>query len=285
MKNPLFEQIRSWLRPLEIRAQRMKIRGMEPLHFSISTLRGVWGRALNLIDREAYDTVFEGTTGPQHQPLYIIRPDLEFRSDNECELSFEWITWGDAEPFYASLLRAWDVAGGMGLGDKRVLFTVMERTPLYSGNEDRISIADIPWSLPAEEPCLLWFPHSLRLVRHGKLIRKPNLPDIIEAVFFRFSPFLAKSFQRPREAWPPFAEAVVALADMMSCSDWIGEEIMLARYSGRQKREVQQKSVFGSLQLPQGTGSLEPLFAAASALHLGKGTVMGLGRLLPKPLR
>lgn len=37
--------------------------------------------------------------------------------------------------------------------------------------------------------------------------------------------------------------------------------------------------VAGALDLPAGPGPLAPLLAAACWLHLGKGTIMGLGQL------
>jgi len=286
----LAEQIRTWLRPLHVRVLRMRIRGAGPLPFSISTLRGVWGRALRLIDPAAYFAVFEGGPAPHRHPLYIVRPDLHFQPDDPAELAFEWITWAEAEPHYASLLRAWDVAGGMGLGEHRVPFSVIERTPLHSDDDCPVSISEVPWPLNSGEPCRIWFPHSLRLMRHNPqlgrstLLRKPAFADIVEAAFYRLSSFLAEPTKSPRDTWPPFAEAVVALSEMLDASPWQGEEIMLERYSGRQKTEVQQESVLGSLVLPQGAPSLEPLLTAVSILHLGVGTVMGLGRLFPLPL-
>jgi len=51
------------------------------------------------------------------------------------------------------------------------------------------------------------------------------------------------------------------------------------RYSGSQKAEVELRGVAGSLALPVGPGPLSPLLAAAAWIHIGKGTVMGLGQL------
>jgi hypothetical protein len=44
------------------------------------------------------------------------------------------------------------------------------------------------------------------------------------------------------------------------------------------------QGVVGTLDLPDGPGPLSPLIAAAQWLHLGKGTVMGLGQLRIIPL-
>ena len=48
----------------------------------------------------------------------------------------------------------------------------------------------------------------------------------------------------------------------------------------RQESELDLHGVAGSLELPRGPGELWPLLAAAQWLHLGKGTIMGLGQLI-----
>ncbi|MEW6744994.1 MAG: CRISPR system precrRNA processing endoribonuclease RAMP protein Cas6 [Planctomycetota bacterium] len=45
------------------------------------------------------------------------------------------------------------------------------------------------------------------------------------------------------------------------------------------------RGVCGMLELPDGPGELWPLLLAAQWLHVGKGTVMGLGRLDVEPCR
>jgi hypothetical protein len=60
---------------------------------------------------------------------------------------------------------------------------------------------------------------------------------------------------------------------------WQGRRLDLVRYSGSQKAEVELRGVAGSLALPAGPGPLSPLLAAAAWIHIGKGTVMGLGQL------
>ncbi|MGI6419419.1 MAG: CRISPR system precrRNA processing endoribonuclease RAMP protein Cas6 [Thermoguttaceae bacterium] len=86
---------------------------------------------------------------------------------------------------------------------------------------------------------------------------------------------------RPRTAPPgrPFAERLHEIARRTPQGPWQGDRLDLARYSGRQQRELQLHGVSGSLALPEGPGPLWPLLAAAAWLHIGKGTVMGLGQL------
>jgi hypothetical protein len=53
----------------------------------------------------------------------------------------------------------------------------------------------------------------------------------------------------------------------------------MRRWSAAQQAEVELHGVTGVMDLPEGPGELWPLLAAAGWLHLGKGTVFGLGRL------
>ena len=55
------------------------------------------------------------------------------------------------------------------------------------------------------------------------------------------------------------------------------------RYSGSQKAEVELRGVAGSLALPARPSPISPLLAAAAWIHIGKGTVMGLGQLKIAP--
>lgn len=276
-----------WLGSLQVRVMRVCLCCDRPVRYSISMIRGVWGRALHQLDPTAYDLVFEGKGPPSlKQPLYLIRPDLVSETDSRY-VCFEWIVWDAAAMVhFDSLEKAWHLAGTMGLGENRTTFTVTDISARYGQKNEPLSLAEIVELYEKNQgPCRLVFPHSLRLLRHGKLLRSPTLPDIIEAVFFRLSPFLAESVaDRPRTLWPSFAEAFLALSTFTPSEPWTGENVILERYSGRQKMEVRQASIIGSLELPQGPSILWPLLAAASVMHIGKGTVMGLGRLVCESL-
>lgn len=68
-------------------------------------------------------------------------------------------------------------------------------------------------------------------------------------------------------------------ADSLPSGPWRGKRLDLVRYSGRQREEIELRGVAGSLDLPQGPGGVWPLLAAARWLHLGKGTIMGMGKI------
>ena len=61
---------------------------------------------------------------------------------------------------------------------------------------------------------------------------------------------------------------------------WRGRPLDLLRYSGARKQEVELRRITGALALPHGPGPLRPLLVAVSWIHLGKGTVFGLGQML-----
>ncbi len=81
-------------------------------------------------------------------------------------------------------------------------------------------------------------------------------------------------------AWDDVARQALETARRTPAGAWQGERLDLRRYSARQHAELEFRGVTGCLDLPQGPGELWPLLAAATWLHLGKGTVMGLGQVL-----
>lgn len=126
------------------------------------------------------------------------------------------------------------------------------------------------------DPCRLCFPAPLRLRRHGQLIEQPTLSDLIVAACRRVRAFLPGD---TRAGWDSLSREALELSRTVPAGAWQGSRLDLHRYSGRQKEELDLHGVSGSLELPEGPGELWPLLAAAQWLHLGKGTVMGLGQL------
>lgn len=255
-------------------------------------LRGVWGAALHDLDPRAYAAVFTGI-GPQHArtPRYIIRPSLAM----EFAPALEWIGLGEeALRFDLSLMRAWDIASGMGLGAERDRFHIRRIVPLGPGGPTQADgylprpwrMSRVQWPLagdPATTPCRLNFVTPLRLVREGKLLENPTFLDIVSAAAKRATALVAMD-ESPanshllRDDLREMSTAVRALP-------WQGRRCDLYRYSGRQKRELEFHGVVGSVDLPEGPGPAWPLLAAAQWLHIGKTTVVGLGQLVVEPLQ
>lgn len=250
---------------------------------SAPMLRGVWGAALRELDREVYSRVFEGRSArasPADAPQYIMRPappDPQF-----CP-AMEWILIGEGVRHDQMLRRAWDTASGMGLGPQRVRFHL--RRWLGLDATGRAGEASRAWALgraawpgphPETTPCHLVFEAPLRLRRKGRLIEQPTLADIVVAATRRVTAFLPPNDQGP---WRALAERLHDLARRTPQDAWQGGRLDLTRYSGRQQRELDLHGVSGRLLLPEGPGPLWPLLAAAGWIHVGKGTVMGLGQM------
>lgn len=255
-------------------------------HPTIPMLRGVWGAALHDLDHAAYAAVFRGR-GPVHarNPGYILRW-ARAAADRPC-LEHLGLGWA-ASLHDQSLMRAWDMAGGMGLGPRRVRFRLDDVRPLGPAGPRPLSTLDPhPWPLdrcawplpgdPAATPCTLSFPSPLRLMRDGCLIETPTLPDIVLAAWRRLL-----ALQPPWDETPGVDEVgkiLLALSRDIPARTWKGAPADVRRYSARQERRIDLEAVTGALFLPQGPGLAWPLLAAAQWLHIGKGTVMGMGRL------
>jgi len=256
---------------------------------TIPMLRGVWGAALRNLDRQAYEEVFVGT-GPRNArtPSYVMRPSSY---EPSASPDLEFIVIGRGIRYDNSIMRAWNSACGMGLGPQRRKFRLRTIHPispcgaLLSPTSHAVTwdLSVAPWPVPGGEsaPCRLEFPTPLRLIRRGRLVEIPRLSELVIAGARRLSAYLqpedAASLQRLEDQ---MLEASASLPG----GPWRGERLDLVRYSGRQHGEIELRGVIGSLVLPQGPGELWPLFAAARWLHLGKGTIMGLGKLEAVPI-
>ena len=206
----------------------------------------------------------------------------------------EWILLGDAAEWDDALLRAWDVASGMGLGPERRRFHVRAMWGLAPGGERldepacwRLSQLRSPFARPIDEsapdattppdvPCRLRFDVPLRLLRHKTLVADPTLTDLVVAACRRVEALLPEP---AREPWSELAREAIECSRGIPALPWRGGPADLHRYSGSQRRELELRGVSGHLDLPSGPGPLWPLLSAAAWLHLGKSTVVGLGRL------
>jgi len=194
----------------------------------------------------------------------------------------EWILLADAVPQGRRLAEAWQRAAEGGLGPQRRPFKL--RQWLSLAPDGRPAEKPGPWRLgqcvwpcenPEGTPCTLQFRAPLRLRRRGQLIERPTFADLVVAAARRVGSFLPPA-QTP--AWDAIEGELLNLARQTPEEPWRGDRLDLVRYSGRQRRELDLHGVCGSLALPEGPGPLWPLLAAASWLHLGKGTVMGMGQ-------
>lgn len=246
---------------------------------TIPMLRGIWGKALHDLDRLAYHRVFcEGEAGGT--PLYVLRAHAE----GEFGPVVDHVFLGDASRHDRTLLASWMRACEMGLGPGRVPFFLRGYPLAPDGERDESGegwpLGHAHWPLagdPESEPCLLSFPWPLRLLRRKLLVTEPTLPDIIVGICRRVESLLPPG---THDRWRLLAGQCLEIARQTPATAWEGDKAVLSRWSGRQQAEVDLRGVVGGIILPAGPGPLWPLLAAGQWLHVGKGTVMGLGRLM-----
>ena len=244
-------------------------------------LRGVWGAALRRLDEGAYEQVFTGRRSRTGLPGYIVRPASPDPADAPA---VDWILFGEASDRDGSLLQAWREAAARGLGPERRPFAIRairEYAPDGGLRADGDStegwlLEDASWPLPQAAPCRLAFDAPVRILRQGRLIAAPTIADLAVAALRRVRPLLRAAERSTLDTLRPL---VLEVARDLPASPWRGQRLDLQRWSGRQKRELEVRGVAGSIDLPDGPGRLQPLFAAGRWLHLGKATTVGLGRL------
>lgn len=254
---------------------------------TVPMLRGVWGAALRGLDRSAYDRVFEGglsssghaTVPHEKTPLYVLRPAPP---DPAFAPAMEWILIADAVPKGRLLAEAWQRAAEAGLGPQRRPFKLRQWVgiapdgrPAEKSGPWRLGQCAWPCENPQQTPCQVRFDSPLRLRRRGRLIEQPSLADLVVAAARRVSSFLSAP---ELAAWRALEPELLELARQTPQQPWQGWRLDLTRYSARQRQELDLHGVCGSLALPEGPGPLWPLLSAACWLHLGKGTVMGMGQ-------
>lgn len=251
---------------------------------TVPMARGTWGAALHDLEPDAYRAVFDREGDGDRPPGYLLRPAP---ADPQFAPAIDWFLFGPALKYDAALRRAWHEAALRGLGSRRQPFCIRRaialdrwERPLADGWQDAAKLAwrlsQAVWpALDAGAPCRLTFAAPLRLRRHGRLIDSPTLADLVVAACRRVANFLPDA---ERSAWTDYSAAALELAKQTPHTAWTGARLDLHRWSARQQSEVDLRGVAGWLDLPRGPGELAPLLAAARWLHIGKGTVLGLGQ-------
>ena len=252
---------------------------------TVPMLRGVWGAALRAESEACYCRLFEGAES--ERPRYLMRPAPQVA---EPAPAVEFLLF----PATTNLLddrddeeiawTAWDRACRQGLGPHRQPFRISSAVPLAwdgSALEPRGGSRVLCWKTCPGRP-------EPRKRRAGS-----NSPPRSGCCARASS---SRHRLRPTSSWRPCTGSAPwpgptptrsgqrggtgsRLGRAVPFEPWQGRRLDLVRYSGSQKAEVELRGVAGSLALPVGPGPLSPLLAAAAWIHIGKGTVMGLGQI------
>jgi hypothetical protein len=250
-------------------------------------LRGVSGAAPHAESEGIYHHLFAG--GEDQIPRYVLRPASR---EVEPAPAVEFLLFSDLQrDELLAAWAAWDQAARMGLGPHRVPFRMVKTAPLAwdetplrpARAQPGFTLAHLPWPLDGEtQACRLDLPAPVRLINRKRLIERPDLADLIIATLRRIQA-LAAGDPRSQTLWES-RRGWLDLADSTRQVPWVGRRLDLVRFSCSQQAELELRGVSGSLGLPDGAGLMSPLLKAATWLHIGKGSVMGLGQLRILPL-
>ena len=289
-ENVLLSRVYEWLEPILLYPYRLTFVFSNPEEFQISTLRGVWGRALKTVDETVYRKIFEGIGSKQlATPRYVIRPSFLTKSDNDGRIEVDFITWGASEDDLDVMTRAWNIATQFGFGRGRERFVLENSEPLYlPAPPQGLSLAKITKALSTVgEPYAARFETPVRFLERGVLIEEPTFEELIKRTIARLATIrlqTTKTFNwadsgRPAELRPDFYAEIFELAKTFRASKWRGEKYAYRRYSGRQRMEVERRGIVGGWELYEDRGELRPFVESATVLGVGKATALGLGRL------
>lgn len=244
------------------------------------TPRPSWAERLPKMETVVHPLVIE----PPDEPLPVIQGSL---------LAFRVRLFGraiDAAPFLIAAARR---MGEIGLGRGRIPFRLqsvrdggpmgpvlflpdqgMTRTRLIE-REASMSPADPPFR--TDEVVLVQFRTSTRLRQNGRLLEMPTLGALVRSIAFRAK--VLGYFYHGID-WQPDHGALDSARALVKQVWAEGRMVRLDRLSTRQNQKVPLDGFVGTIALTgvEGLTRLWPLMHLGEVLHVGKGTVFGLGK-------
>lgn len=254
----------------------------------LPVLRGAFGAALHDLSLPAYEAVFRPNSADD-APAYLLRHGAHRLAGRSL---FELVLFGPALGHLEVVLAAMQLAGERGLGRDRRPFAIERLAwldpsarPSASKAEERAFVLDqLRWPLagePAGEPCRLLFPEPVRMLRKHELLTTPTLRDVVVAGCRRLTALAGENWRAELRS---LTNAALDAADALASQPFVGEIGCVGRWSASQQQYVELRGVSGWLDLPEGPDPLWPLLAALQWTHVGKATVVGLGRLVVVPI-
>lgn len=221
-------------------------------------------------------------------PLVIEPPEWTNPSEDPTRFGFAVRLFGRAVEAWAHLVVAARAMAAFGLGAKRARFDLLRAcdqgpngATLYDGHdlvphasplvEEGVSSVDAP----VDAPVHIAFRTPTRLVEDGRLLRGPTWPALVRSIAFRAATI---AYFHAGMDWNPAPVEEAALGDGVR---EVGSRIAwtpLRRFSTRQDQKVPLDGFTGEVTYdgPAVRAAL-PMLRLGEVLHVGKGTVFGLG--------
>ena len=278
-----------------------------------STFRGAFGHAFKklvcikrdldcstclICDRCVYYYVFETPFSGEGDPRgyafaphpFVIEPPEETRGMYEPDATFQvgLVLVGRALDSLPYFIYAFEEMGRRGVGTGRGKAALKRVIALSSGAEQCIYQADTGRLMPDYPVCVgpsngeeigtrlrLRLRTPIRLKAEGRYIHRINFALLVRALLRRTSDLarfhcgaeLALDYRQ----WIEQAEKIRVAEVQVRWHDW-------ERYSHRQERKITLGGLVGEVEFAGEWEPFLPLLRLGADLHVGKGTVFGLGR-------
>ncbi|RKY03611.1 hypothetical protein DRP77_05755 [Candidatus Poribacteria bacterium] len=221
---------------------------------------------------------------------FVIRP---IPSQNSSLLTFDLILIGRAIELIPYLIFSVKRLEKSGLGPKRDRFTLMSVTSLHPEGEKLIFHAEEEslsggWFVCSEEQlerraeempderATIALRSPVRIKSNGRLVSDLQFHHLIRALLRRIS--LLALFHCGFEVKADFKRLIEAAEGIRRTGGEL-KWIDLERFSLRQKSRVKMGGLVGEVEFEGDMRPFKKLLAAGEWLHVGKGCVMGLGRI------
>lgn len=304
------------LRKIRYARFRLKMVAVDRLRlppYKGSTFRGAFGHTFKklvcvkrdlgcstclICDRCVYYYVFETPFSGEGDPRgyafaphpFVIKPPEETREIYEPETEFEvgLVLVGRALDYLPYFIYAFEEMGCRGLGADRGKAALKRVIALGSGEEQCIYQADTGRLVPAYPVCVgppdvgkigtrlrLRLRTPLRLKTEGRYAGEITFALLVRSLLRRASDLarfhcgaeLALDYRH----WIEQAEKIRVAEVRVRWRDW-------ERYSQRQERKITLGGLVGEVEFAGEWSPFLPLLRLGADLHVGKGTVFGLGR-------
>ena len=246
--------------------------------------------------RCAYGIVFETPADPAQSVMlkaypfaphpFVLTPPLDegSRLPAGAEFSLPLTLIGRGRGYLAHFIEGLDAMGRSGRFGGRfrvveILEAGGEKAKIYDGFTRRL-LRPLPlWSMPGQTPARsirMEFVTPLRLREKGAYTKGPAFATLVQALVRRIH-----MLGCAHEGWPDELEWRRPLLEAADRVETVGaewREFRWSRRSGRQGRVIPMDGLRGWMEVRGDLGPLLPVLELGRHLHIGSGTVMGMGR-------